>query len=148
MKYLQLQVDILKTADKRERNQKCTHDFQYGMMDESICVIVDAHYIVIVPDAVWYLDNSKVFTRPPMNMENMIRLDDQYEIYDSGLTRSHPDGRELKMLSGSFKTYIDKANLKYFDKDITHYTARDNKSPVHVYSDNYLIGLVMPVRIE
>lgn len=151
MKHIQLQTDILKAKAREEKGARPNTRFEYGKVDNNLYIVVNTHYIVIVPENVWYLDNSKVFAGPPLtSIESLIEHDfheTQYELVDTGVTITLDNGIKAKRLSsGDFSTYLDESNLKYFGKDVTRYTAHNERSLIHLYNYDTLIGVVCPIK--
>ena len=105
---------------------------------------------VLIPEKVFYLDIEKCFDQAtPLNVEKMINDDHAVDTYTDGIVK--PVGGDPKHKVQIFSN--DKADiwiavdlLKLFDLSIAHFKASDKKSPLYIYEDETLVGLVLPVN--
>ena len=99
---------------------------------------------------VFYLDIEKCFDQAkPLNVEKIINDDHAVDIYTDGIVK--PVGGDPKHKVQIFSN--DKADiwiavkyLKLFDLSISHFKGSDKKSPLYIYEDETLVGLVLPVN--
>ena len=148
MNHIKLQQDILKAKDAEERRGKRS-PFAYGLIENYVYVCVNRCSIVIIPDPLWYLDNEKVFSTTPLNLDNVLKAkEDTVPVYDIGLIRTLPDGRKVrKFKSENFSVYLAEENLKYFGKDVTDYQGNNERSLVYLYEYDRFVGIVCPVNM-
>lgn len=72
MNHTKLQQDILKARGDEDRRGKRS-PFRYGLTEESVYVCVNNFYIVFIPKPIWYLDNEKVFSTTPLDLDNLFK---------------------------------------------------------------------------
>ena len=152
MKYLKLQTDILKAADKRDRGGKLS-PFQYGTVDNCVGVIVDGYYIVFIPYNRFYLKLDRAFSQAePVKIEPMIwGVHKTVNYFDTGLRRTIiEDGRTVRIFTNKFEDiWIDEKTLKYFDLEGAVFKGTDRKSPLFIYEESRpedLAGMILPVN--
>lgn len=151
MKYLQLQTDILKAADKRDTRGKAS-PFKYGEYEDKYAVIIDGAYMVFIPAAKFYLDKSKVFDKP-LDVSKMMKSENEAtDAYNTGLIRTVLDGRKVCVFSTNYEAeiWIAEPNLKYFNLDECRFSASTKNKPLFIYEDtnlgSQLVGYILPVN--
>lgn len=150
MKIDKIQMDLLKAWYKDDR--KFNTIYRYGEHDGNICV-TDQHGVYIIPKSLFVLD-LRIFDSTPLDFERMgllkleqdsRRLDYKYSIEQKDtkatvnvLKFDEEDGEEV---------WINKKLLRYFDEKypIT-YRGINKKSPVFVYEDGVMVGIVLPIK--
>lgn len=156
MKYVKLQTDILKAADKRDRGGNklpfMCGIYEGGIYGDFIGLIVDNCYLVLIRKDHFYLDPVKIFRgAEPVNIGKFIRNAwDALPVEDTGVMRTLQDGRKVKVFTtGKDDIYVDEKCLKYFDLDDSSFRATDKKSPVYIYEYDLtetLVGMVLPIN--
>ena len=148
MNYVKLQTDILKAKfieDTRGRKSP----FMYGFYEESVAIIIDGHYMALVPKCAFYLDLEKVFPKlVPVDVKKMIKPYDTETITDTGMIRTVGDGHKVRVFSGkNDQIWIDEKFFKYFGKDdVTEYRGINKKYPIYLYEYEVLVGMLSPVN--
>lgn len=105
----------------------------------------DGHYIAFVPkrDAFVRCD------RHVFNVKTVITDIYDHFIAEYSYTVSAPFGNLMRYDRGDDKghAYIDAKYTKYFDRDASYYV-KDHVSPVHVYENDDLVGIICPVNFS
>lgn len=152
MNYIKLLTDVLKARDKEKTRGKKS-PYLYGYYEKYgekyIAIAVDGHALVFIPEKFFYLDIEKCFDQAePLLVDKMINDDHAVDTYTEGIVK--PVGGDPKHKVQIFSN--DKADiwiavdlLKLFDLSIAHFKASDKKSPLYIYEDETLVGLVLPV---
>lgn len=105
----------------------------------------DGHYIAFVPKSDAYVKCE----RPVFNVKTVITdiYDHFIADYKYTITTKYGNLARYDRVDGRGHAYIDVKYIKYFDKD-AGYCIKDHRSPVHVYEDNILVGIICPVAIK
>ena len=158
MKYVKLQQDLVKLADKRDRGagSKRVRLF-WGKPDEEdgyIEIVINGVYIVFIREDMRYIDLDKVCKGAQIDIKRLMK--DQYEAIEATNTISSRKIRTVGSLKVRiFETekdseiWIDENNLKYFDLDNSTFKGTDRNGPIYIYEAdpiNRLVGYVLPVR--
>lgn len=152
MNYVKLLTDVLKARDK-EKTRGVKSPYLYGYYEKYgekyIAIVVDGHALVFIPERVFYLDIEKCFETIPLSVDKMIDYDNVVDTYTDGIVK--PVGGDSKHKVQIFSN--DKADiwiaveyLKLFDLSISHFKGSNEKSPLYIYEDETLVGLVLPVN--
>lgn len=153
MDFTKIQSDVLKAAFNEKANS-----YFYGTCENytgKYHIISDGHMIVFIPEIFYYLNDEKVFhNKMPWTGAN------EFLKYADDAKRIKLTS-ELKMIPGSknplmiFKTeteekiYIDTALYKLFEKaPALTYKGTNAKSPIYIYSNDNIIGCVLPVYVK
>ena len=146
MNYLKLQTDILK-AWERENTRGKKSPFMYGLLDETVGITVDEHYIVMVPRCAFALDLKRVFEKQePYDLTRFTDYHDTEPIYDTGILRITADGRKVRVFSSSNdEIWIDEKYFGYFGQDVTEYRGSAKNKPVFLFEEEVLVGMLLPV---
>ena len=152
MKYVKLQTDILKAADKQKITGNASPFQCGGDYENKIVVIVDSCYMVFVPEDKFYLDISYVFDKP-LDVSKMMRSENEaIDAYNTGMIRTVADGRKVRVFSTNYEAeiWIAEQTLKYFNLDECRFRASTKNKPVFIYEDNnlgsQLVGYILPVN--
>ena len=80
MKFDKIQQEILKAAFKRDEthNEKCFQWLHFET-DDNVCVVDHSVAIYIIPKKHWYLDTEKVFEKPPVQLEALMKEENDAE---------------------------------------------------------------------
>lgn len=154
MKYIPFLIEILKAADKRDRKNWLKTNYQYGVTDKSVGVIVDGAYIVFVPRDYFYLDIPKIFRgQAPHNLERLVFDKEGYTVpaEDTGVTKTVVDDNKVRIFeTKKSEIWIDEKILKYFELDKSTFRGSDHKSPLYIYEESnlgkMLVGMVLSVN--
>lgn len=152
MNYIKLLTDVLKARDK-EKTRGVKSPYLYGYYEKYgekyIAIAIDGHALVFIPERVFYLDIEKCFETTPLSVDKMFDYDNVVDTYTDGIVR--PVGGDPKHKVQIFSNdkadiWIDVKYLKLFDLSISHFKGSDKKSPLYIYEDETLVGLVLPVN--
>ena len=153
MKYFKFQQELLKAAEARDGWKHKPFDYPWFELNNQIGVCPRGHYIVLIPEVLFYLDRKKVFKSTTINGEQIIKMkaDDLKNATDTHeITEVKPDNKKLvklhKFVTEDSEIYINEDNLKYFDMDISTCKGTTAKNPLYVYEDGALVGLILPVN--
>lgn len=145
--YLKIQTNILKTAYARDVKHKNTQNLIYGTDEENVWV-VDQSYAIAIPRNVFYLSIPKVYNKPPFNIGFLLKdLDMIDEVTKTGTMRQIGDRVCVEFDHRDFKSYVDAELLKLFNDEANIYKQRDKKSPLYLFNDDTLLGLVLSMNV-
>lgn len=150
MNFERIQNKVLKSAFKRDAELK-PFRFKWGMYEDNIVIINEtASGLFIIPKNRFYLDIQHVFgSAQPIPVEKIIKKD---EVKDIALTDTfiNTDKRMLgvfKQSDNDEPIYYDSKLLKEYGKLTNpHYKGTDATSPILIYEDEVMVGLILPVR--
>ena len=105
----------------------------------------DGHYIAFVPKSEAYVRCE----RNAFNINTVITDIHDHFIADYKYTITTNYGKLARYdrVDGREHAYINVKYTKYFDKDARYYI-KDCRTPVHVYEDDLLVGIICPVRLQ
>lgn len=154
MKSLKLQQDILKACDRRWK-QPVTMTFMYTETEESVIVLVNNYYTMVVPKDDLWLDMKSIFGTAGGRVDSVVKLIEKAQQVNEPLTDPHiteedfQNGKLIKVKRfelGSEQIFVNEALLKYLDLSETTFTGSNSKSAVLAYEGGKLVGLFMPVN--
>ena len=148
MNIINAQVEILKEALKGKRK----HNVIYGTLEDKV-IIGNNTILYVIPKEECGIDLTNV----DCNNVNIIQEsvlkgfinDDKYtsvilnndiKVYDKTTLRVFSKDDE--------KIYVDESLIKYFDLKKSTFKGRNSKSPIYIYEDEVMVGLVLPVRVK
>jgi len=139
MNIKKIEADFLKGLFSKESNKYIMAEYE-GRIGYS-----DSYYIGFVPTDKAFVKCS----RPPIKGDRVIGdlFDKWISNYSYTITSKGKNLARYEREDGRGYAYIDVKYTKYFDKD-AHYFVKDFKSPVHVYEDDVLVGIICPVNIK
>ena len=50
--------------------------------------------------------------------------------------------------NGNENIYVDESLIKYFDLENSTFKGRNRKSPIYIYEDEVMVGVVLPVVVN
>lgn len=152
MNYMKLQTDIIKAVDK-EKNGGKKSPYKYGYYEqngEKYIAILDDHKIVFIPEKFFYLNIDKVFDQVNVyHVDKMINVDNVVNTYTEGVIKPIKADPKIKVQifsNDKADIWISVDLLKLFDLSVSHFKASDKKSPLYIYEDETLVGLILPVN--
>lgn len=152
MKYFKFQQELLKAAEGRDGWKHKPFNYPWFELNNQVGICPSGHYIVLIPDELFYLDRKRVFKSTTVNGEQILKLkgDDLKDATDTHSIIEYKQYNKLvklhKFTVGDEPIYIDENNLKYFDLDISTYKGTGRKNPLYVYEDGGLVGMILPVN--
>lgn len=151
MKFDKIQQEILKAAFKRDEthNEKCFQWLHFET-DDNVCVVDHGVAIYIIPKKHWYLDIEKVFEKPPVQLEALMKEEnDAEDVTDLMTERQTPDKKMVRIFKidkeDSPEIWIDSKILKVFDLDWCTFKGKKHNTPLFIYENGELAGVVLPV---
>lgn len=149
MKYLKFQNDLMKKAfardDYRHKPFRCVWGFD---ADDELWVFPDGFFGVRLSRPFRYIDPLTVlntYDSPEIRIDKII---DDSNALDAALTNQIVDhGKNLRLFEvGKEKVYVNESLMKYFDLDESTFKGTNRKSPIFIYENNALVGLVLPTN--
>ena len=148
MNIINAQVEVLKEALKGKRK----HNVIYGTLEDKV-IIGNNTILYVIPKEECGIDLTNV----DCNNVNIIQEsvlkgfinDDKYTSVILTNDIKVYDKKTLKVFSkDDEKIYVDDALLKYFDLKKSTFKGRNSKSPIYIYEDEIMVGLVLPVLVK
>lgn len=150
MKYLKIQQDLLKAVEARETKGK-SFIYPYFETNDKIFICPEGHFFVAIPKFRFYLDKKMVFKeQSPVNGEKVINADGLQTAIDTHTTQSinvYSEKMKLhKFTIGDEAVFVNEVRLKYFDLKNSTFKGTNRKSPIYIYEDEELVGIVLAVN--
>lgn len=156
MKIEKIQTELLKAAVKKITTSKnFTWNIAYDE-NENIVYITDGHMVMNIPGNQFVLDVdmiAKVSGRALINASTFKSFYKQESDAKAGVASNEMKKLD-KITVAKIRTehedkfaWLDTKYLKYFD-NISHFGVIDEKSPVFVYEDDQLVGVILPVKVR
>ena len=151
MDFLKIQSDILKGAYNRVVKDK-GFDWRYCETDRSV-VVGNKYACYIIPKYYMFLDIEKTFDRP--SCEGFKSIIDTSEtttfIEDTGIEKRLPD-RSITVhifdCGEGEELWISTKLLKRFDLNNCVFKGKNRKTPLFIYENDVLVGIVIGVNHE
>ena len=144
MNIINAQVEVLKEAFKNKNT------VIYGVFVDNV-IIGNAFRLYIIPKKECGVDltnidrnNIKIMQESSLksfmndNQFENITFTDDIKVVDKKTLRVFTNGNNEKI-------YVDEALIKNFDLENSTFKGRNPKSPVYIYEDYVMVGLVLPV---
>ena len=147
MDYIKIQNEIMKNNVKTSNNSK----YFYHRNEKSID-ITEGHFVIRIPDCMFYLNVEKAFSKPESNLsidalsKDASPIKDTYKSIPFEKTSLH-----VFETSSGENIYVDEKLLSNFkpDKyDNLTYCGISAKAPIFIYNDNELTGCICPVNYK
>lgn len=154
---LKIQQEIMKNGEKRLNNSTSAtiHWFTVNFTNsEDFVNVSEGHFIVCIPKSHFFLDRNNDYLFPRKPADGKLTMSGAYksdvsEVRDTHIVEVLSDGKALHKFEGKDEDiYINEAYLKnYFNlkADLKFY-GTDRKSPVYIWQNGDLIGVVLPVN--
>lgn len=148
MKYLKLQQDLLKAADARDGWKHKFFDYPYFVDNNGdLWVCPKGLYIIKIAHRHRYIDVSMVFDAPSIRADKI--LDDSNAtdaVYTHKITITDNKMKLHTFMVGDEVVYLDEDLLRYFDLENSTFKGTNRKSPIFIYEDEELVGVVLSVN--
>lgn len=155
MKYIRFQQNLLKMADARDGGKHKPCNLSWFETDDKIWVIPDGILAVGIPKSQFYLDKEKIFknVQPLHSGEKMIRYskDSNKAVDTHMILKVKIKGKKCtlhKFTTEEESIYVDENLLKDFELDQSHFTGINTRTPLYVWEDDEMVGVVLPVNYE
>jgi hypothetical protein len=149
MNYTKIQQDILKLRLEELQKHKPVK-ITYQQINNNVWISSDGFVIYAIPIRFFILDVEN-FERPPVvSIKPLLDTTGYKECYPTNQKRimEKCTAVVLKLDTGDVhdtEVFIDERLLKNFDKSAT-FRSKSQLSPVHVYENGELVGVVCPLR--
>lgn len=149
MNYSKVQADILKAKDKTKFPYLYGHYNKCGK--EYIAIIIDGKEVVLIPEESFYLDAEKCFGQSKLvsNIERICNTDGTVDIRTDGTIKPLEGNSKHKVqifTNGSEEIWVSTDLLKIFDMSTSHFKGINKKTPVFIYEEGNLVGLVWTIN--
>ena len=140
MNYIKLQQDLIKDFLK-EKVKRCL----FFEEDGYVHISPDGFVVFRIPKCQFLLDSEWIKKNFPsfMTLKKFYNEDDYRPVVATGVYRENNERTLIEVKNEHFTVYIDKVFMKYF-KEPT-FMIKNSVSPVGVYEDGELVGVVCPV---
>ena len=124
---------------------------KWGYLDDdfnSLLFTIDGKSAVIIPTSKFYLTDAILDERKQwMQFNTVFKIDNDYVPASiSGIEYEKQDTFCKLCSENGVEVWFNKRRLKYFDDKTLQFKIKSPVSPVMVYENNELVGLIMPVR--
>ena len=146
MNIINAQVEVLKEALKKKNT------VIYGVLLDNV-IIGNTNRLYIIPKKVCGVDltnvdcnNVKIIQEPSLkrlmndNLYENITVTDDKKVVDKKTVRVFSNGDE--------NIYVDESLIKYFDLEKSTFKGKNRKSPIYIYEDYNMVGVVSPVYVK
>lgn len=155
MKYIRFQQNLLKMADARDGWKHKPCNLPWFETDDRIWVLPDGICGVGIRKSQFYLDKEKIFngSQPLNNGEKIIDGGRNVnEAIDTHITMNvKVEGVKTmlhKFIAKDEPIYVDEKLLKDFELDISHFTGINTRTPLYVWEDDDIVGVIYPVNVK
>ena len=146
MNIINAQVEVLKEGLKNKNT------VIYGVLLDNV-IIGNSNRLYIIPKKKCAVDltnidsnNVKIF--PETTLKNFIN-DNLYENVTLTDDKKVSGKKTLRVFrKGDENIYVDETLIKYFDLKNSTFKGHNSKSPIYIYEDYNMVGLVLPVLIK
>lgn len=155
MNYMKLQMDLLKAADARDGWKHRPFKALWFETDDRVFICPESTWMMGVFKDRFFLDISKIFkdTLPLITGEKLLKsgqntkpAEDTHIIIDAVV---HNKKRKLHKFTVDDKpVYVQEDVLRYFEMDYSRFTGTDSISPLFVWENDDIIGLILPVNYK
>ena len=146
MNIINAQVEVLKEALKNKNT------VIYGVLDDKV-IIGNGNRLYIIPKKecgvdLTNIDSNNVKIMQESTLKNFMN-DNLYENVTLTDDKKVVDKKTLRVFSnGDENIYVDESLIKYFDLENSTFKGRNRKSPIYIYEDYNMVGLVLPVCVK
>ena len=146
MNIINAQVEVLKEALKKKNT------VIYGVLDDKV-IMGNSHRLYIIPKKecgvdLTNIDSNNVKIMQELSLKNFMN-DNLYENVTLTDDKKVVDKKTLRVFNnGDENIYVDESLIKYFDLENSTFKGRNRKSPIYIYEDYNMVGLVLPVNIK
>ena len=146
MNIINAQVEVLKEALKKKNT------VIYGVLLDNV-IIGNCNRLYIIPKKecgvdLTNIDSNNVKIMQESSLKNFMN-DDLCENVTLTDDKKVVDKKTLRVFSkGDENIYVDESLMKYFDLENSTFKGRNRKSPIYIYEDYNMVGLVLPVCVK
>ena len=146
MNIINAQVEVLKEALKNKNT------VIYGVLLDNV-IIGNCKRLYIIPKKeccidLTNIDSNNIKIMQESSLKNFIN-DEQYENVTLTDDKKVVDKKILRVFSNCKENiYVDESLIKYFDLENSTFKGRNKKSPIYIYENYNMVGLVLPVILK
>lgn len=145
MNIISAQVEVLKEALKKKNT------VIYGVLLDNV-IIGNGSVLYIIPKKKCGVDltniDGNVNIVPETTLKNIIN-DNQYENITLMDYKKVAGNKTLRVFrKGDENIYVDESLIKYFDLKNSTFKGHNSKSPIYIYEDDNMVGLVLPIWLK
>ena len=146
MNIINAQVEVLKEALKNKNT------VIYGVLLDNV-IIGNCNRLYIIPKEecgvdLTNIDSNNVKIMQESTLKNFMN-DDLCENITLTDDKKLVDKKTLRVFSkGDENIYVDESLIKYFDLENSTFKGRNRKSPIYIYENEVIVGLVLPVLVK
>ena len=143
MNIINAQVEVLKEALKNKNT------VIYGTLLDKV-IIGNCHRLYIIPKKecgvdLTNIDSNNIKIMRESSLKNFIN-DNLYENVTLTNDKKVVDKKILRVFSnGNENIYVDESLIKYFDLENSTFKGKNRKSPIYIYENYNMVGLVLPI---
>lgn len=145
MNIINAQIEILREA----LNGKRKHKVFYGTLDDKVIIGNDTR-LYIIPKEECAIDLTNVECVHDLQELSLKSIINDYIYKNVTLTDAKKvvDKKTLRVFSnGNENIYVDESLIKHFDLENSTFKGRSRKSPILIYEDYNMVGLVSPFYV-
>ena len=145
MNIINAQVEVLKEALKNKNT------VVYGELLDNV-IIGNGNRLYIIPKKecgvdLTNIDSNNVKIMQESSLKNFMN-DDLCENVTLTNDIKVADKKTLRVFSnGNENIYVDESLIKYFDLENSTFKGKNEKSPIYIYEDYNMVGLVLPFYV-
>lgn len=140
----------MKAAEARDAWKHKPFSYPWFEDEHRIFICPQGHYFVVIPKILFYLDKDKIFNTTPINGKTLLNQDNLEVATDTHIIQEakvFDKKMKLHKFTVSDETvFLDNDKLKYFDLEYSTFKGTNRKSPIYIYENEALVGMVLPVN--
>ena len=147
MNIINAQVEVLKEA----LNGKRKHKVIYGTLDDKVIIGNDTRLYVIHKEecAIDLTNVACVQVLQESTLKNFVNDNESTEIELANDIKKLDDKITVRVFTnGKENIYLDERLIKNFDLKNSTFKGRNRKSPIYIYEDYNMVGLVLPILVK
>ena len=145
MNIINAQVEVLKEALKNKNT------VLYGVLLDNV-IIGNCNRLYIIPKKECGVDLTNIDNNVKIMQESSfknITNDNQFENVTLTDDKKVVDKKVLRVFSkGDENIYVDESLIKYFDLENSTFKGKNRKSPIYIYENYNMVGLVLPLCLN
>lgn len=150
---MKIQMDLLKAADARDGWKHKPFNALWFETDDRVYICPEGLWMMGIIKPRFFLDISKIFNdaSPFISGEQFLKsgqnttpAEDTHIIMD--LVEHGKKMKLHKFMVDDDPVYVREDFLKYFEKDYSRFTGTNSTSPLYVWENDDIVGLIMPVN--
>lgn len=141
MNIVKIMTQLLKLNEKEK-----SENIIYQEINENVYLALNSYNIFIIPSENFFIDMNKIKHRKH-NLKELIGEDKGQFAVKTNEQRIINKTTAIKIASDDKYAWVDTKLLTEYSNNCT-YTITDDKSPVYIYKDDVLEGVVLPIEIR